>query len=102
MWVLPDPAGAAALEAGVARVELTPPEELGAALGGYGERMSKPAEGVHDRVFAKALVISDEEYRQGGYEASVSFYGPSLGATILGGVLEGVKALKPSAETVSR
>ena len=29
-----------------------------APLGGYGERMNRPAEGVHDRIFAKALVIS--------------------------------------------
>ena len=50
---------AAELRAGVARVDLTPPAELNAALGGYGARMSRPAEGVHDRVLAKALVISD-------------------------------------------
>jgi hypothetical protein len=30
-----------------------------APLGGYGARMNRPAEGVHDRIFAKALVISD-------------------------------------------
>jgi hypothetical protein len=48
---------AAELKAGVARVDLTPPLELHAPLGGYGERMNRPAEGVHDRVFAKALVL---------------------------------------------
>ena len=47
------------LKAGVARVDLTPPLEMKATLGGYGARMSKPAVGVHDRVFAKALVLSD-------------------------------------------
>jgi hypothetical protein len=47
------------LKAGVARIDLTPPLDIGAPLGGYGERMSRPAEGVHDPVFAKALVLTD-------------------------------------------
>jgi hypothetical protein len=47
------------LQAGVARVDLTPPLTMKAPLGGYGERMNRPAEGVHDRIFAKALVLSD-------------------------------------------
>ena len=50
---------AAELRAGVARVDLTPPLELNAPLGGYGERMNRSAQGVHDRIFAKALVVSD-------------------------------------------
>lgn len=54
-----DVARAAELSAGVARVDITPPLELNAPLGGYGERMNRPAEGVHDRIFAKALVLSD-------------------------------------------
>lgn len=43
--------------AGFARVDITPPLELGTSLGGYGERMSRPATGVHDRLFAKAAVF---------------------------------------------
>jgi neutral ceramidase len=60
-WLAAENARAAAAEvkAGVARVDLTPPLELKAPLGGYGERMNRPAEGVHDRIFAKALVIAD-------------------------------------------
>ena len=54
---------AAELKAGVARVDLTPPLELKAPLGGYGERMNRPAEGLHDRIFAKALVISDGQQK---------------------------------------
>src|SRR4051812_19483123 len=50
---------AAELKAGVARVDLTPPLRMKSPLGGYGERMNRPAEGVHDRIFAKALVVSD-------------------------------------------
>src|SRR4051812_19203676 len=49
----------AELRAGVAAVDITPPPALKASLGGYGERMSKPATGVHDRIYAKALVVSD-------------------------------------------
>jgi hypothetical protein len=56
-WI--DRASAAELKAGVARVDLTPPLELHAPLGGYGERMNRPAEGVHDRIFAKALVLAE-------------------------------------------
>lgn len=50
---------AAELKAGAARIDITPPLEYACPLGGYGERMNRPAEGVHDRVFAKALVLSD-------------------------------------------
>lgn len=50
---------AAELRAGVARVDLTPPLAMKAPLGGYGARMNRPAAGVHDRIFAKALVVSD-------------------------------------------
>jgi len=49
------------VQAGVARVELTPPAQMKAALGGYGERVSKPAVGVHDSVWAKALVLTQGE-----------------------------------------
>lgn len=50
---------AAPIQAGVARIDMTPPLSLNAPLGGYGERMNKPAKGVHDRVFAKALYLTD-------------------------------------------
>lgn len=46
------------MQAGVARVNLTPPPELKAALGGYGARQSRPAIGVHDAVWAKALLLA--------------------------------------------
>lgn len=47
------------LTAGVARADLTPPLDYHVPLGGYGERMNRPAEGVHDRIFAKALVLAE-------------------------------------------
>jgi len=47
------------LTANVARVDFTPPMSMKASLGGYGARMSKPAEGVHDRVWLKCVVLND-------------------------------------------
>lgn len=49
------------LEGNVAKVNLTPPLEWEFALGGYGERMSQPAQGIHDRIWAKALVLKQGE-----------------------------------------
>lgn len=46
--------------ANVASVNITPPLEMKYTLGGYGERMSKPATAIHDPIFAKALVIKKE------------------------------------------
>jgi hypothetical protein len=48
---------ASSIEANVAVKKLTPPLEMGYTLGGYGARMSKPAEGIHDDIWAKALVL---------------------------------------------
>lgn len=48
----------AELKAGVARASITPLEEgIPTQLGGYGDRQGKPAEGVHDTIYAKALVL---------------------------------------------
>ena len=41
-----------------------------------------------------SYILQPEEYRRGGYEASVSFYGPGLGAVIVSGVLRGVEGMK--------
>jgi len=48
---------ASPLEANVAVIKLTPALEMGYTLGGYGARMSKAAEGIHDDIWAKALVL---------------------------------------------
>jgi len=52
------------LTANVATVDITPPLEMKYTLGGYGERMNKPAEGIHDSIWAKALVLKkgNEKY----------------------------------------
>lgn len=45
------------LTANVASVNITPPLSMKYTLGGYGERANKPAEGIHDSIWAKALVV---------------------------------------------
>jgi hypothetical protein len=47
------------LYANAAKLDLTPPLEMKFALGGYGARMSQPAQGIHDRIWAKAIILSD-------------------------------------------
>ena len=69
---------ASALEAGVARVNLTPPLEMKAALGGYGARLSRPATGVRDRVWVKALVLRDGARRHAIVTADVLGFPPGL------------------------
>ena len=69
---------AAEMKAGVARVDLTPPLELNAPLGGYGERMNRPAEGVHDRIFAKALVVSDGQKKFALLTVDIVGFPPTL------------------------
>ncbi len=45
------------LTANVSSVDITPPLSMKYTLGGYGERMNKPAEGIHDHIWAKALTM---------------------------------------------
>jgi len=52
------PLKGANLTASVSYVDITPPIDMQYALGGYGERMNKPAEAIHDRIWAKALAFS--------------------------------------------
>jgi len=51
----------AKLEANAASVDITPPLEMKYTLGGYGERENRPAEGIHDHIWAKALVVKNNE-----------------------------------------
>jgi hypothetical protein len=44
-----------------------------------------------------SYILPAEEYRRGGYEASMSFYGETLGATILEGVVRASQCLERSA-----
>lgn len=49
------------LQANIASVDITPPLEMKYTLGGYGERENRPAEGIHDHIWAKALIVKDNE-----------------------------------------
>ncbi|MDO9341791.1 MAG: neutral/alkaline non-lysosomal ceramidase N-terminal domain-containing protein [Bacteroidales bacterium] len=51
------PSKGAILTASVSAVDITPLIEMKYTLGGYGERMNKPAEAIHDRIWAKALAL---------------------------------------------
>jgi neutral ceramidase len=70
-------------QAGVARADLTPPLEMKAALGGYGARMSKPAVGVHDRVWAKALVMVKGNQKFALVTADVLAFPPQFKSALL-------------------
>ena len=49
---------AAQLQAGVSRISITPLEAgIATQLGGYGARAGKPADGVHDTIYAKVLMF---------------------------------------------
>ncbi len=74
---------AAELNAGIARIDLTPPLEMNASLGGYGDRMSRPAEGVHDRIMAKALVLDDGQRRFLLLTADILGFPPTFKGTLL-------------------
>ncbi len=71
-------ARSAELRVGVARVDVTPPLEMKATLGGYGARMNKPATGVHDRVWAKCMVISDGAKRFALVTADIIGFPPTF------------------------
>lgn len=72
------PGFATALSAGVARVDLTPPLAMKAALGGYSARNARPAVGVHDRVFAKVLFVTDGTKRHATVTADVLGFPPTF------------------------
>ncbi len=76
-------AGSPPLRAGAARVNLTPPLEMKAALGGYGARMSKPAVGVHDAVWAKALVLVQGESKFAVVTADVLAFPPQFKPAVI-------------------
>ncbi len=68
---------------GSARVNLTPPLEMKAALGGYGERDSKPAIGVHDAVWAKALLLLRGDQKFVIVTADVLGFPPGFKAAVI-------------------
>lgn len=72
------------LEAGATRVNLTPDIlKHQVALGGYGDRNGKPAIGIRDSVFARALVIQRENQRFCLVSAELDFIPASLKEEVL-------------------
>ena len=51
--------GQSILKGNAKEMILTPPLEMKYTLGGYGARMSEPAEAIHDNIKAKALVLDN-------------------------------------------
>ncbi len=80
---------AATLEAGVGRIDITPPLEMKAALGGYGERRSRPATGVRDRVWAKALALRDGDRRRVIVTADILAFPPGFREAVAAKLADG-------------
>ena len=57
LLIIPAQLKSAGITANAAVVNITPPLEMKYTLGGYGQRMSQPAEGIHDSIHAKALLL---------------------------------------------
>ena len=66
------------LRGNASNVILTPPLEMKYTLGGYGDRMSKPAEGIHDDIRIKALVLSDGEKKYAILTADILGFPPNI------------------------
>jgi neutral ceramidase len=71
------------VQVGVATVDLTPPMEMKASLGGYGSRMNRPATGVHDAVLGKALVLVGEERKFALVTADILAFPPGFKAAVM-------------------
>lgn len=70
--------------AGAARVNMTPPvHEHPTPLGGYGDRAGRPATGVHDSVYARALVVQTDEARLALVSVDLCFVVSSLKEEVL-------------------
>jgi hypothetical protein len=76
-------AGSSTIQGGVANVDLTPPLGMKVALGGYGARMSKPAVGVHDKVWAKALVLAKGDRKFALVTADVLAFPPQFKGAVM-------------------
>jgi hypothetical protein len=71
------------LRAGTARIDITPPLELKSSLGGYGDRMNRPAVGVHDRIMAKALVLIEGSKKFAIVTVDALGFAPPVKAAVL-------------------
>ena len=74
-------AGAQALEAGAAKIEITPP--LGTPLNGYFDRLGRGAVAVHDDLWVRCLYLSDGETQLLLVNADLCFIHPELRAKVV-------------------
>lgn len=81
---------AASLSAGVARVSITPSlaEFPTISLAGFGERLGKPAEGVRDEIFSRALVLSDGDTKVALVSTDLSGISPGMKDAVVAKVAE--------------
>ena len=74
---------AAALEAGIAKVEITPP--VGTPMAGYGKRWGRPSTGIRDPLYVRTLALGDGERKLLLISADLLVFPPHCehGATML-------------------
>jgi len=76
------------------------PGEMAAQLGLDAKEKARQITGAHYPTIGGladewvSYILPADEYRKGGYEASVSFYGETLGTTVMDGIIGSVKGLK--------
>ncbi len=78
-WVACAPANA--LEAGAAKIEISPP--VGTPLNGYGDRMGRDSLAKHDSLWARALYLDDGETRAFLVNADLCVINPMLRQRVL-------------------
>ncbi|MCC6142492.1 MAG: neutral/alkaline non-lysosomal ceramidase N-terminal domain-containing protein [Candidatus Hydrogenedentes bacterium] len=72
---------AAGLEAGAAKIEITP--AIGVPLNGYGDRNGRPSVGVHDPLWARCLYLNDGETQVMLVNTDLCFISPELRRRVL-------------------
>jgi hypothetical protein len=81
--LLPAPQARAQLSAGAAKVDITPDTAaMQVPLGGYAARKGAPATGIHDRIYARALVLSEANIKIGIVSVDLCFLPANFRAEI--------------------
>jgi len=81
---------AASLSAGAAKLDITPPREQfpTVSLGGFGERQGKPAQGTHDELLSRALVLSDGQTKVALVATDLLMITPGMKEAVVGKVAD--------------
>ncbi len=79
----------ASLSAGAAKAVMTPLSDFPeVSLGGFGERQGQPAQGVHDELYSRALVLSDGETKIALVSADLLVIAPMMKEALLAKVAD--------------